>query len=186
MATTQTTPNAPFFVQADTRIRQSNTNAGFLAFGDVVTLGQKDFPSGRDHDRPEPTNAPPVIPAGTGWYLHAEVATANHFNLFLIACQLPDGTVCGMALRPKAFAKLEQVSADTVPDTDIETDEGEDHERGAHFQVGDQVYETKYPDCIGTVDKLDLVDPEFYWVSFERAQVSNNRYHYSTLTSVMI
>lgn len=122
MATTQTTPNAPFFVQEDTRIRQSNTNAGFLAFGGVVTLGQKDFPSGRDHDRPEPTNAPPVIPAGTGWYLHAEVATANHFNLFLIACQLPDGTVCGMALRPKAYAKLEQVSADTVPDTDIEVE----------------------------------------------------------------
>ena len=116
MANAQTAiPTAPFFVQEDTRIRQSNTNAGFLAFGDVITLGQKDFPSGRDHTRPEPTNAPPTLPAGTGWYLHAEIATADHFNLFLIACQLPDGTACGMALRPKAYAKLRAASLSHPP-----------------------------------------------------------------------
>lgn len=104
------------FVQKTTTIRQSNTSARFTGFGQAIRLGALNG----DDTNP----APREIPAGTEVAVIAEVATADHFNLFLVACKLPDGSVKGMALRPKPIAKLFGILAPTAPE--VSEDAGEE------------------------------------------------------------
>jgi hypothetical protein len=104
------------FTQKTTTIRQSNTSARFTGFGQAIRLGKLNG----DDTCP----APREIPAGTEVAVIAEVATADHFNLFLVACKLPDGSVKGMALRPKPLAKLETVLGETAPE--VSEDAGEE------------------------------------------------------------
>lgn len=94
------------FTQKTTTIRQSNTSATFFGFGQEIKLGSLNT---------DCTPAPREIPAGTEVAVIAKVATADHFNLFLVACKLPDGSVKGMALRPAPLTRLEGILGETAP-----------------------------------------------------------------------
>lgn len=96
------------FAQTNIRIRQSNTSAIFTGFGQMLNIGEL---AGEGFEQ----TAPAIVPAGTEFQVVAQVATADHFNLFLLACKLPDGTVKGMALRPLPFDKLIAVLEATPP-----------------------------------------------------------------------
>lgn len=105
------------FVQKTTTIRQSNTSASFFGFGEAIELGALNT---------DPQSAPRDIPAGTEIAIVAKVATADHFNLFLVACKLPDGSVKGLALRPKPLAKLEAILGPVPPAPETPEDTGEE------------------------------------------------------------
>lgn len=104
------------FTQKTTTIRQSNTSATFFGFGQEIKLGSLNT---------DCTPAPREIPAGTEVAVIAKVATADHFNLFLVACKLPDGSVKGMALRPAPLIRLEGILGETAPAPEVQ-DAGEE------------------------------------------------------------
>jgi hypothetical protein len=108
------------FTQKTTNVRQSNTSARFTGFGQAIRLGKLCGTSALRF------TAPREIPAGTEVAIIAEVATADHFNLFLVACKLPDGSVKGMALRPKPLAKLKAILDTTAPAPEVSEDAGEE------------------------------------------------------------
>lgn len=108
------------FTQKTTNVRQSNTSARFTGFGQAIRLGKLCGTSALRF------TAPREIPAGTEVAIIAEVATADHFNLFLVACKLPDGSVKGMALRPKPLAKLKAILGAEAPAPEVSEDAGEE------------------------------------------------------------